>query len=224
MIKVNLLKSRAVAGEVKNLGGAGGVSPNSAESVAQSFELDEGFNTFEYSQMGQLLKLALVVGFVVPLIVFEKLRDDKSSVEISAKQAEVQAIQENKFEKEEAVKQYEDSQKKRDILVLRNKELQRVKVERLLAVKTVDAIQTAIPEDVWLTSLTLDQRFIRINGNTLMDTGLDEFVRNLKKVHGFLDVNVPKDIKRKDESGRVLNEFLVTLNITEGIESKGSEL
>lgn len=220
MIKVNLLKSRAVVGAgVGDAAAAAQVGASSAPA-AQSFDLDKGFNTFEYSQVGQFLKVVLVVIFVVPLVIFEKIRANDSEGEIKSRRAEVETVQKHKIEKEEILAQYEGSEKKRDVLVLRNKELRAVKLERLLAVKSVDAIQTAIPEDVWLKTLSLERGFVKISGKTLSDTGLDLFVRNLKKVEFFLNVNVPKDIKKKDESGRVLNEFLVTLNITGAVEFK----
>lgn len=225
MIKVNLLKSKAVASvnaEQALGGGATGSAPV-VEDIS-TFELDRGFNTFEFSQVGQIFKILLLVVFVVPLVVFEKLRGSESEALINARAADVQSIQEIKFEKEEAVIQYADSEKKRDILVLRNEELREVKVGRLLAATGLDAIQTATPEDVWLTALSFENGFAKVNGETLTDKGLDAFVKNLKKTSGFLDINVPKDIKRKDESGRVLNQFLVTFNISKEVELKGRGL
>ncbi len=217
MIKVNLLRSRAVAGKE----GVTAQSAGSAEPIAD-FSLDAGFNTFEYSQMGQLLKILLLVGFVAPLIVFEKMRGDGDKARVNAKAAEVQSIQDIKFQKEEEVAQYVDLGKKKKVFRLRDNELKSVKGERLLAVQSIDAIQTAVPVDVWLTGLSFTNGAVQIQGKTLMDAGLDIFVKNLKAVKGFSNVNVPKDVQIKSDSGRAINEFSVKFNASEGLgETRG---
>ncbi len=224
MIKVNLLRSRAVVGKEPVAAAAVSAAPSAAQAEAMAdFSLDAGFNTFEYSQFGQILKVLLLIGFVTPLIVFEKMRGDGDKALVNAKSVEVQTIQDIKFQKEEEVARYVDLEKKKEVFLLRDAELRSVKGDRLIAVQSVDAIQTAVPVDVWLTNMVFADGIIQINGKTLVDTGLDIFVKSLMTVKGFSNINVPKDIKVKSESGRTINEFLITLKASEDIGASEKE-
>lgn len=216
MIKVNLLRSRAVVGEEAVVVGKSTPAAAQAEAMAD-FNLDAGFNTFEYSQMGQVIKIVLLIAFVAPLIIFERMRGDGDKDLVNSKATEVQTVQDIKFQKEEEVARYADLEKKKEVFLLRDEELKSVKGERLVAVQSIDAIQTSVPVDVWLTSVVFTGGIIQVNGKTLVDTGLDIFVKSLSAVKGFSNVNVPKDIKIKSENGRTINEFLITLNASEGV-------
>lgn len=212
MIKVNLLKGRAVvSSEVQSI-------PSAGVDVLSDFQLDQGFNTFEYSQLGQAVKLLLLMVFIAPLIIFERMRDDDTKKMVDLKVSEVQLVRDIKFEKEEEIKRYSGLATKKDFFLSRDLELKDVKAGRLLAVKSVDVIQTSIPSDVWVTNLSFEKKLVQIKGRTLVDTGLDAFVQRLKLIRGFSDVNVSKDVKVKSSNGKTLNEFLIILNVAENLE------
>ncbi len=210
MIRVNLLEDKAVVGEKKN---SLSMKGNVQTPAIENFSFDTNAKTFEYSQIGQLLKIFLLISFIIPLIFFEKVRKNQDKELVARKTAEVQAIQNIKIEKEKQVKKYVNLNKKKKVLELINLELQEMKGERLIAVQSLNAIQTAVPKDIWLIGITLSKGILQIKGQTLVDTGLDLFVKNLKKENIFIDINVLKDVKVKNIGGQVLNDFLITLNI-----------
>ena len=97
MITVNLLRSRAVSNADPAAVASGAAPAAVAVEGIESFQLDSGFNTFEYSQAGQILKIVLLIAFVAPLIFFEKMRGDEGQAVISSRSSELQSIQDIKF-------------------------------------------------------------------------------------------------------------------------------
>ncbi len=216
MLKVNLLKNRVIVKTKKNtLPG----KEATQTSPVEDFNLDTSVDTFEYSQMGQVLKLLLLISFIVPLIFFERIRNNQGKEQVVEKNAEVQVVQNIKIEKEKEVKKYVNLNKKKEVLRLIDLELQEMKDERLIVVQSLDVIQTAIPVDVWLMEVTFSKSILKIKGQTFIDRGLDLFIKNLKREKYFVDINVLKDIKVEKTGGKVLNEFLITLNINKISES-----
>lgn len=177
------------------------------------FQLDEGFNTFEYSQTAQILKLLLLIGFVMPLLVFEKMRGDEGKNILLEKRNGVQSVQEIKTAKEEELKSYVGLKDQKRVLRLRETELRAVKSDRLMAVQSVDALQSTVPDGVWLLGIRFTLGGLEVTGQTLDETGLDTFVQKLKNSKRFSNINVPKDVKIKSSAGRTVNEFLVTFTV-----------
>ncbi len=212
MIRVNLLRNKALNAGVK--------ASTHDESILDDVQLDEGFSTFEYSQVGQLIKLLLIVGFVIPLVVFEKMRGDESNSLLNEKNLEVETMNELKYEKETELSKFNNLEGLRKTLDLRNEELKSVQSHRLTAVMSADAVQSALIEDVWLLNMKLDGDTIELSGQTLAETGLDRFVKNLNSIKNFKGVSVKKDVQVTTNSGRVVNEFLVTLTVVPNKSNK----
>lgn len=213
MIKVNLLYNRAITTVDVQSARPGAAGPVGS---VDDFQLDAGFNTFEYSQSAQLIKLLLLISFLVPLVIFEKIRNDQDRVLIIEKRSDVESLNGLKLKKEEELKAYKGVKATKRALTSRDNELRAVKADRLMAVQSVDALQSAVPEDVWLLNVEFKTGFMQIRGQTLVETGLDNFAQNLKNVQGFSNINIPKDVKVKSPTGRTVNEFLVTLTIEDG--------
>jgi len=220
MIKVNLLKNRAIIGsEASNaaaksnnnvVGGTGKAGFSKLGFAKKTTNLDSGFDTFECSPLAQFLKLILLVGFIVPLVGYEKMRAQSGKVEISAKNRELKSYQTIKFDKDRALTAFNGLEKKRSELQIRETELLEIKNRRLTVLYGVDELQTAVPSDVWLTSIVVsDNGQMLIEGQTLLDSGLDRLDKALKASSYFNRVQVQKDVKRKGQDGQTLNEFRV---------------
>lgn len=238
MIKVNLLKNRAVVGGVaasptkgKTSGGKNlaedikkaGLS-NFSFSKKDTSSLDGGFDTFECSPLAQFLKLVLLVGFVVPLVAYEKMRANSGQAEISSKNRELQSYQTIQFDKQKALSVYTGLNEKKDMLQVRAQELFEIKKSRLTALFAVDELQTAVPSDVWLTAINfLDGGRLDVSGQTLLDSGLDRLVTALKASPRLDRINVQQDIKTKSKTGRTLNEFKITMFVAQGSDENRVE-
>jgi Tfp pilus assembly protein PilN len=218
MIKVNLLYNRAVVSADAKVSGT--------ESVvsASEFQLDDGFSTFEYSQTAQVIKILLLIAFVAPLLVFEKMRGDQDQITIAEKRKDVQNLQDLKFTKEEELQSYEGLEAKREVLTIRDNEFRAVKSDRLMAVQSTDALQSAVPEGVWLLGIEYSKGSMKLTGQTLLENGLDSFVQKIEATRGFSNINIPKDVKIKSPSGRTINEFLVTLTVEDSLLEPEGEL
>jgi hypothetical protein len=215
VIKVNLLRSKAVASYsadgAESPDAAAGVGGFSNADVYSNVDLGGNVSTFEYGQVGQLLKLLLIVGFIAPLIVFERIRSEQNREYIANKSAELRSLQTINAQKQQELTKFTGLENKRTFYASLENEVQELTNKRLVPVKSLDAIQSAVPFDVWLTSIVVSEDLIQLNGQTIIDDGLDTFVANLKNVRSFTDIGIPKDVKVKSKNGKVLNEFLVTL-------------
>lgn len=219
MIKVNLLKSRAVGSSsvLEGKSGAGG----GATGATGVSTLDGSFDTFESSLPAQVLKLVLLLGFVCGLVFYEKLKGDEGKDLVAQKNALVESLQAEQLKKEQELTQYQGLVDKKDSAVSLDNELSVIKSQRLIALQGIDAIQSLIPKDVWLTMIRYNKNSIELDGQTLLDSGLDKFVSNIKTENLFDKINVRKDVKTKSFSGRVLNEFKVTMEIVENEDLNG---
>jgi len=220
LIKVNLLKNRAIvgveaSGETAKSAKKNVVGLSKAGFAKKATNLDSGFDTFECSPVAQLLKLLLLVGFILPLVGYEKMRAQSGKAEISVKTRELKSYQTIKFDKEKALTSLSGLEKKRSDLQVREAELLEIKKRRLTVLYGVDELQTAVPSDVWLTNVVVgDSGRMLIEGQTLLDSGLDRFDKALKSSSYFKGVQVQKDVKRKSQDGQTLNEFRVTVFVS----------
>lgn len=234
MIKVNLLKNRAViadavptakakasSGVATDIGKAGFSKMSFSKS---SSNLDGGFDTFECSPVAQLLKLILLVGFVVPLVGYEKMRANSGRAVISAKNRELQSYQTIKFDKQKAVSAFTGLEKKKAELLVRDKELFEIKKNRLTALYGLDELQTTLPSDVWLTAVNfVNGNRLDVSGQTLLDSGLDRFSTALKASTRLDRINIQQDVKTKSKTGRTLNEFKITMSVAPGSDEEAVE-
>ena len=232
MIKVNLLKNKAiVAGAPAAEVGAssdGKTNTGLAENIGKagfanltfgkkSTTLDSGFDTFECSPVAQFLKLILLVGFIVPLVAYEKMRSNSSKAIISEKNRELRSYQTIKFEKDKELSEFKGLPAQREEMEVREQELGEIKTNRITALHGIDELQTLVPGDVWLTSINyVSQDRLNVEGRTLLDSGLDRFLSALKSSKRLARVNTQQDIKTKSRDDRTINEFKLTMSVIEG--------
>jgi Tfp pilus assembly protein PilN len=216
VIKVNLLKNRAITPASLLDGKSGGATGATGVST-----LDGSFDTFESSLPAQVLKLILLLGFVCSLVVYEKLKGDEGKDLIAQKNAQIESLQAEQLKQEQEVAQYQGLSDKKESALSLDNELSLIKSQRLKALKGIDTLQSLVPKNVWLTLIRYNKNSLELDGQTLLDSGLDKFVSNIKSESLFDKINVRKDVKAKSTSGRVLNEFKVTMEIVESEDLDG---
>lgn len=80
-----------------------------------------------------------------------------------------------------------------------------------------DELNALLPDEIWLTSLTLKGNRMQIDGYSYTDPGIAKFMENLKKGKHFSDVNL-EGIDLQDINGEFFKKF--TLNTSISLQPK----
>jgi Tfp pilus assembly protein PilN len=201
MIRVNLLKNRV------------GDSPTSMRTstvAAENVEIREA-----------LVKVALMLVFTIGLMFVESqnLRALQADVaRLGVQQQEMEAQAAAKAKEVEGVKDVEvqarELEDKLKILKLLSK-------LRLREVKTLDFVQSSIPEKVWLKSMTyesdkekVEQGHFNFTGNAVATEDLTEFVKRLEDSAYLYEVIVMKNQEvTVNNSKNVIRDFQFTAQV-----------
>lgn len=183
MIKINLVKSKV---------GEGGAA-----------EVNISYDSGAASKAEGLLKLFLMGAFVIAAIFYRNNQIERLMAEANAiaKQVTV-AQQELEQKKKEAGARTELEEEARELKnklnILRN--LSRI---RLTEVKSLDFIQSIVPERVWLRSIKYQNSEFSINGFSVSDEDMTEFLKGLEASPYFADVILLQSREEKGRSGTV---------------------
>lgn len=202
MIRVNLIRNR-----VQDTTVVGSASSGSSD------ELREG-----------LVKVAFIVLFTVGLMMYESssiraLNEDRARLQANINELETQA--QSKAAEVEAIKdiarQAQELEDKLKVLKLLSK-------LRLREVKTLDFMQSSIPEKVWLKAINYDQRkenveagHFQFEGNAVGTEDLTEFVKRLEDSAYLNEVIV---IKNQEINGPAKTGSLRDFQFTAEVEIK----
>lgn len=209
MIRVNLLKNKV--GDAPTLtqmssGGGGGTSGGGLAGP----DLRE-----------TLFKLLFMAIGVVGLMIFEsqnirQLQAELTQVQVQASELEQQAAAKTK--ELEGVKDVENQARE---LEDKLKILKRLSKLRLREVKTLDFIQSSIPEKVWLKNMNYEadkEQFERgrfaFTGNSVATEDLTEFVKRLEESAYLFEVIVMKnqEVATQAQKG-VIRDFQFTAQV-----------
>lgn len=199
MIKVNLLRSR-----VQDTPTSAGTSLGGGGSEAR-----EG-----------LVKIVAILIFPIALMLYESQNIRALNEEQNRLQAQV-----NKLQTDLAAKNTE-ADKLKDV-ELQAKELEdKLKIFKLLSklrlrhVKTLDFVQSSIPEKVWLKTVNYDSDKARVDSGHFQISGfatateeLTEFVRRLDDSAYLTDVIVVKNQEVQSTKQTSLREFVFTAEV-----------
>lgn len=182
MIKVNLLRNR-----VQTQTGVG------AETGIQ-YE-DESSQT-----RNAIVKIILMGIFVLGLMLYESHNLDLLRNENAVINNEVQNLQATVQQKINEADSLKDVEVRARELADKLKLLKHLSKLRLREVKTLDFVQTAIPERLWLTTLAYEQDRFEFEGVTVSTPDLSEFAKRLDDSAYLNDVIVVrnKEIGEKD--------------------------
>lgn len=232
MIKVNLLK-----GKVKGGGDAqpiGNLSPSMDGELAvqqQNASFNGNFSDFfdegaveglgfEHSPLGQLSKIIILFGFAGLLFGYDYYMKVKNQSVIAELENEIITLRDLQQSKTQEAQKLSDVKQLREELKNASEDVAQIKINRLEALRGLDAIQSSIPSEVWLTNLKFEDGVFELRGRSIKEKGLDDFVSNLQMVKGFSEVNVPRDLPGSIVRGKKVNEFTITLNTKASFASR----
>ncbi|MBX3021505.1 MAG: PilN domain-containing protein [Bdellovibrionales bacterium] len=208
MIKVNLLRNKVNDGPTLQSVGPGG--SHVASSSGASAEMREA-----------LIKVAFLLMFTVILMFFESqnLRNlQAEAVRLSVRVTELEAQAVEKAKEVEAVKDIETQARELEDKLKILRLLSRL---RLREVKTLDFIQSSIPEKVWLKTLVYESDKDRVEfgkfnfaGNAVTTEDLTEFVKRLEDSAYLYEVIVMKNQEVPIPSQKnVMRDFQFTAQV-----------
>lgn len=200
MIKVNLLRNR-----VQDAGAAGA----GGEVTVESEKTREG-----------IVKIAFILLGSIGLMMYEGQNIRSMKAEQTRLQAQASQL------KAQATAMVADLDKVKDIEVQAKELEDKLKIIKLLSrlrlreVKTLDFIQSSIPEKVWLKSINFESDKVHVEAGHFQVTGqavitdeLTEFSRRLEDSAYLMDVIVIKNQETNVTKSASLRDFLFTAEV-----------
>lgn len=202
MIKVNLLKD---AGRKKT--GGGGIPDSTMISEYKAGMTGALGSNKPIIQRFAFLIVPIVGVFIYTWVVESGLENDKENLrkkiqgveqQVAALQPQLNVIEQLKTEKGKLTN---------EINAIRD-----VSKRRYGYVKTLDALQTLIPDKAWVTKLTVKDQIISLEGRAIEDTIISSFMQNLEESAYFSDVTWV-DSKEVNEPQGVVKAFSIRFNL-----------
>jgi type IV pilus assembly protein PilN len=172
MIRINLLESeRATAGKGKGAAAAGGGASGGGSALGPYVPLIAGLGLtllgvgFFYMQMTAAI--------------------DDTNNKITAAKAEVAKLQLEKQKKEELERKRKSFQDQVNLI-------ERLKAEQAGPVHMLDEISKALPDFVWLTSITQAGPQVKISGESSNNNSIADFLNNLQRAGDGCDLQTPE--------------------------------
>lgn len=208
MIRVNLARNRTGEATI------GRTTIGSTAGSADAFENRQG-----------LLKVALILIFVVGMVLIENQELGALRQQAARLQGQVSELETESASKAKETESIKDIEAQARELEAKLKILKLLSKLRLREVKTLDFMQSQIPEKVWLTSLTFETDKNRLEegkfnfvGKSTNTDDLTEFVKRLEDSSYLQEVILVKnqDVAAVDGSKQSVREF----NFTALVESR----
>jgi type IV pilus assembly protein PilN len=186
MIKVNLLSP-----EKKELAGAPGEAP------AMEEERESKINT-----------VAAVAAGIITVALIGYMYITQSNT-IDEKQRHLQERRARQAQLQNVLKTITELEKTKENLDRKVRLITQLKSQQQDAVKMMDELLNALPDWVWLTSLTFSNRMLTLRGKTLGNNLISDFINNLKGTGSFSDIQFPGSTRR-NQGGLDIFEFSLT--------------
>lgn len=207
MIRVNLMQNRGSSTRP-----AAGNAPSGG--TATDFQLSGiGVSTTSVS-LGRpvIVKLIVLIAFPLVLFYFEQYNLSILQNEARAAAAQLNDAQTLLASKEAEVAQSADLKEKAKELANKIEILKKLAATRLREIKSLDFIQTNLPEKVWLKELKFKTGSLMIRGMAVTDDDLTTFVRALEKNRSFTNVILLQAKEERGTQGSV-KTFEVSCNV-----------
>ena len=120
---------------------------------------------------------------------------------------------------EEALKEIEQLKKTRDMLTRKVKIIEDLKSRQQNTVKMMDQLSKALPDWVWLTSLSFSGNSLRLSGKALSNNLIADFINNLKGTNHFLNVQFNFSTRKK-EAGQDVFTFSISCRFQVAVPEK----
>lgn len=156
-----------------------------------------------------LLKLVLPIGitFLLLIAVFAYMEITKSGINKDIEKNKMTLTQLQK--KIEEVNKFE--QMNRDI-EKKNKIIEELRKMQYVPIMLLNTVAKKLPDGVWLTKLTYENKEITIEGMAYSNLNIVAFVDNLKSVNDFQEVNLVESQQTEYEKVSIYR-FLIKFNL-----------
>lgn len=202
MIKVNLLRNKV------------GDSPTSLAGATRAVSVDN----VEIKEM--LTKIVVILVFTLGLMVYESQSLRALQAEATRLQSEVTTLEAQNTAKLKEVEGVKDVENQARELEDKLKILKLLSKLRLREVKTLDFVQSSIPEKVWLKTMTyeadkekVEAGHFNFTGNAVATEDLTEFVKRLEDSAYLYEVIVMKNQEVGNNQKNILRDFQFTAQV-----------
>ncbi|AEI14198.1 Fimbrial assembly family protein [Flexistipes sinusarabici DSM 4947] len=128
--------------------------------------------------------------------------------EIDKLNKEYRELQQVKREVDAFKQQKQELQSKIDIV-------EKLKQDQKGYYKILTVFEKAMPEDVWVGSISYDGKSINVSGSSLRTASVNEFIINLYKSKIFTNVNL-QVVRKKTVENIDINDFSITADVRLG--------
>ncbi|UCH94245.1 MAG: PilN domain-containing protein [Candidatus Aminicenantes bacterium] len=175
MIKVNLLSP-----EKKDISGA---APEAAPFPEE--EKERKINT------GAIIGAAVITLGIIGLLYFTQAQT------LQSKQQHLQERRARKKALDNVLKTLEELEKAKKMLDNKVKLISDLKRSQKDAVKMMDHLCDALPDWVWLTSLSFNSRKLSMSGKAIHNNLISDFINNLKGTGCFYDIELGSSTRQR---------------------------
>ncbi|MGZ3721699.1 MAG: PilN domain-containing protein [Bdellovibrionales bacterium] len=201
MIKVNLLRNRVMDTTV-----------NPDANLLGTSASDQ--------RRDSIVKILAISMFVVGMMIYESQNIRSLNEEANRANADIARLTADNTARQAEVLKVKDVEVQAKELEDKLKILKLLSRLRLREVKTLDFMQSSIPEKVWLKSITYDSDKIHVEAGHFQFTGfsvateeLTEFVRRLEDSAYLMDVIVVRNQEVTAGKSTVLRDFMFTAEV-----------
>ena len=159
--------------------------------------------------IGLVLRLVVCGLGIVILIHFEKKNLDKLNGQKMVVQEELNSLKSKQSTIKNEIKGLEYISEKSKEFNRKLNIMQGIVDNRLLAVKGLDFIQSAIPEEVWLREVSLNKKKFIIKGVSTTNKQIQNFIEQLENTDLFSAVSLAKAEEEKKEAHYSRRRFTI---------------
>jgi len=208
MIKINLA-ARKTASLMDGPGGGGGKSRLTNIGGMTKFDLSQLKDLPNLRQLVILLLVGYFGNYFLEDLKSEELKKaDNATIKLKGEQGKLKT-------ELEQTKKYEGIKKalEGDEIVIRTKldTIQKLLQDRTTPPKLLVAVSSAIPKEVWLSSIKVEDAAISLQGDSLDFNQVSDFMKNLNESAFFKDVALKNTQQGKDESGLETAKFELSM-------------
>ena len=193
MIKVNMLRNMGIQG------GGGGALGGLGASTAES-------NVSSELQRQAAIKVFIIILFPVALFAYEKINLSNLEAELKVQQALIDQINAEKAAFGSVAPRVEKYTKEKKEIEKQVEVVRELTKNRLREVKTLDVLQSLMPEQTWLKEINIAAGVVTIQGFTSADEGVSKLMKALEGSVLFSQI-IPKTTARVDLAGVSANRF-----------------
>jgi len=201
VIKINLLRDA----------GAGKGGRNDVTMTGTTFRSGGGGGgAVDAKDLG--VKLLLVLLPLISMYVYQEVETNQKKAEYEAILAQSAKVDEDLKKLSSQVKEVEKFLQDKKGLDAQLATIKNLSKERLRVVKSMDAIQTLIPQKVWLTSLNITDNKVEIEGRAVDDIIIADFMRDLEESVFFMNVALAGSEEVRFAEGSI-KKFTIRCNL-----------